>query len=207
MDIRKFMDEKYYTSGRGRAFKMVQNINGGLRGFDDPIYYQESIVDSKHNMQAIAIFINENPEDPVHQLRKEYLSNKFVKALNEACSDLGLLQYVDTDVVDITSHRRITFDKPDYSDLDDDLRETLESINESRDEVREWNEQYVEETRREIDEYNRQEYGDEYADRELEKIKAHEKAKEEDPFIDCLNPDETHIRVDKYSFITRGLSA
>ena len=58
MDIKMVMDEKYYTNGRSRAYKMVQNINGGLMGFDDPIYYQESIVDSKHNMRNIAIFIN-----------------------------------------------------------------------------------------------------------------------------------------------------
>ncbi len=204
MDITELMDEHYYTKGRGEAYQFVKKINEGIKFSSDPLYYQENLAKSSINLRDLSIFLYEAPENPLHQLRKDYLSNQFIQALNLVCEELGLPVYVDTSEVDITSNRMITFDEPDYSDLDEWTRNYCLEFYRTQNELRKMRED-DDKLYRELDEYYRTTFGDEYADAELEKMKARKRERELDPFSTCLLPDATYLWMGERSFLSKGI--
>ncbi len=199
--IYDFMDKYYDSTGRACACKVVKNINSGLKNYKDPLYYQDHTADSKNHMKSIALYLSEDPENPRHQLRIEYLSNKFIKALNDACENLGLPCYIEVDDADLEMDRVIEFDEPDYSDCSPECLEFHKEIDSMDSERWAEREREKEEFWVEADAYNRELLGDEYVDQMIAKRKKNEK----DLFASCVVPTVTSVRVGIRSFATRGL--
>ena len=134
-----------------------------------------------------------------HQLRVEYLSNKFIKALNDACESFCLPEYVVIEGDDLENDRIIVFDEPEYSDCDEENREYYESEEVNRYEA--WkarNPRFFEGFQDDYD-FNCEQLEDE------KDIAIEYKKRGIDPFEFCFTDNFLSVRVGRRSFATRGL--
>ncbi len=175
--IEDFKDGFYKERGHKEAEKIVRNINGGNLYYPDPIYYMDNLADQDDMMLSVAAYIIEN-KVPGGVLRADYLSNKYIKALNAACAFLGLPNYVNVTEEFLNQDREIIWDDPDFSQVSEDRAESIKAIRKLRDEVDEFFQKDIENTRKEITEYNAK--LEKEAEKELkeeEKKKAEKEAK------------------------------
>ncbi len=110
--IKDFRENFYKKQGERAAIRCIEEINGGLTYREDPIYYMDDLANQEGYMMSFAIYLNENCTKPEATLRRDYLSNKFITALNKACTFLGYPVYVPVDPKMLTEDREIQFDAP-----------------------------------------------------------------------------------------------
>ncbi|MCR5769704.1 MAG: hypothetical protein K6G87_00570 [Butyrivibrio sp.] len=199
-EIDSFLDSYYDTIGRAYACKAVKDINNGKKySSSNPLDRQSNLADSMNNMKSIALYLAEAPDNPRHQLRVDYLSNKFIRALNDACESFNLPNYVVVEGDDLENDRIIVFDKPDYSDCDSEDKEFYESMDEySYEAWKAGNPRYDEGFSDDYD-FNCEQLEDEHD------IVVEYKKRGIDPFEFCFSPETESTRVGRYSYATRGL--
>ena len=152
--IKSFADGFYTETGKARAEEIVTRINRGILFNDNPVIFMDSIADQDNLMLSVAAFLAENKDI---KLRQDYLSNKFIIQLNKADEYMGLPKYVTTISEDkLTPDRRVVFDDPDYSQVDEELATILKADRERMIEVEKAQAERIEQINKEVDEYNAQ---------------------------------------------------
>ena len=152
--VEDFHEGFYKETGNKAAEKIVRNINAGTLYYADPIYYMDNLADQDDMMLAVAAYLAENAKTKKVALRPDYLSNKFIKALNEACVFLGLPKYINVTDEYLEQDREIVWDDPDYSQLSEDAAKVVKEINKLHNEVVDFFEKDKEKTLKEVAEYN-----------------------------------------------------
>lgn len=133
-------------------------------------------------------------------IANKYIQNLTVlQALNNACRSFCLPEYVEIEGDELENDRIIVFDKPDYSDCDEDEREYYESSEEDRYEA--WkarNPRFYEDLQDDYD-FNCEQVEDE------NDLVFEYKKRGIDPFEFCFNDNIKSVRVGRRSYATRGL--
>lgn len=177
--ISEFKEGFYKEKGKEQAIEVVRTINAGMTFRTDPIYYMDCIADQDDVMLSVAGYLAENTKDKSKQLREDYLSNKFIIALNRAGEYLGFGKYLNMSDEELEKDREIVFDEPDWSLIkNEELRGVAKEIKEIKDDVKKFYDDEREKTLKEVAEYNEKLYKE--AMKELDEEKAKKKAKKKE---------------------------